>query len=434
MSQAGRDRPRRRVRASTRAAARPPPTAPATTTPARSRTPRGRRAASTATRSPSTARTTWVTVNQPALARPHDRDDARGLGQPERRRRRRRRCCARGERPGDGVYGALLDHIAGRTSRTSARCSITTLPGLPVGALGRAARGRTWPRRTTAATLRLYVNGTQVATSATPGSIQKLEPPLRIGGDAIWGEYFNGLIDKVRVYDRALSAGRDPGRHVRRVTPDTMPPTVTPTTPAPGAAGVNVGTVADREVQRGDARELDHGDDVPAQGRVATPRRSNGLVRPATNDGDADAAGGARGTARPTPATVKGGAGGVTDVAGNALAADASWSFSTEASPPPMLVITSTANPFGALPGRDPARPRASTPSRRSTSHSSHLPVLSYFDVVLLGDGDAQRRRRSPRSRGWVNGGGNLVAMRPDKQLAGLLGLTSSARRWRTPT
>ena len=25
---------------------------------------------------------------------------------------------------------------------------------------------------------------------------------------------------------------------------------------------------------------------------------------------------------------------------------------------------------------------------------------------------------------GWVNGGGNLVAMRPDKQLAGLLGLT----------
>ena len=34
----------------------------------------------------------------------------------------------------------------------------------------------------------------------------------------------------------------------------------------------------------------------------------------------------------------------------------------------------------------------------------------------------------------WVNAGGNLIAMRPDKQLAGLLGLTDAARRSRTPT
>ena len=34
----------------------------------------------------------------------------------------------------------------------------------------------------------------------------------------------------------------------------------------------------------------------------------------------------------------------------------------------------------------------------------------------------------------WVNAGGNLIAMRPDKQLAGLLGLTDAARRCRTPT
>ena len=30
--------------------------------------------------------------------------------------------------------------------------------------------------------------------------------PLRIGGHSAWGEYFAGLIDEVRVYDRALSA------------------------------------------------------------------------------------------------------------------------------------------------------------------------------------------------------------------------------------
>ena len=29
---------------------------------------------------------------------------------------------------------------------------------------------------------------------------------LKIGGNAIWGEWFNGLIDEVRVYNRALSA------------------------------------------------------------------------------------------------------------------------------------------------------------------------------------------------------------------------------------
>ena len=30
--------------------------------------------------------------------------------------------------------------------------------------------------------------------------------PLRIGGNSIWGEYFSGLIDEVRVYNRALTA------------------------------------------------------------------------------------------------------------------------------------------------------------------------------------------------------------------------------------
>ena len=30
--------------------------------------------------------------------------------------------------------------------------------------------------------------------------------PLRIGGDSQWGEYFNGLIDNIRIYNRALSA------------------------------------------------------------------------------------------------------------------------------------------------------------------------------------------------------------------------------------
>jgi hypothetical protein len=55
-------------------------------------------------------------------------------------------------------------------------------------------------------TIRLYVNGTQVATKAVSGSIISSTAPLRIGGDSVWGEYFTGLIDEVRIYNRALSA------------------------------------------------------------------------------------------------------------------------------------------------------------------------------------------------------------------------------------
>jgi len=28
---------------------------------------------------------------------------------------------------------------------------------------------------------------------------------LRIGGNNVWGEYFQGLVDEVRIYNRALS-------------------------------------------------------------------------------------------------------------------------------------------------------------------------------------------------------------------------------------
>lgn len=40
------------------------------------------------------------------------------------------------------------------------------------------------------------------------GNIRTTEGVLRIGGNSVWGEWFHGLIDEVRVYDRALvSAG-----------------------------------------------------------------------------------------------------------------------------------------------------------------------------------------------------------------------------------
>ena len=55
------------------------------------------------------------------------------------------------------------------------------------------------------ATLRLYVNGVQVASKAQTGSLATSASPLTIGGDAIDGQFFKGRIDEVRVYRAALS-------------------------------------------------------------------------------------------------------------------------------------------------------------------------------------------------------------------------------------
>ncbi len=54
--------------------------------------------------------------------------------------------------------------------------------------------------------MRLYVNGALVATRAQTGNTMVSTGVLRIGGNGVWGEYFNGAIDEVRIYNRALSA------------------------------------------------------------------------------------------------------------------------------------------------------------------------------------------------------------------------------------
>jgi hypothetical protein len=56
------------------------------------------------------------------------------------------------------------------------------------------------------ATLRLYVNGLEVHRQALTGSMVTTTGALRIGGNSLWGEYFEGTLDEVRVYARALSA------------------------------------------------------------------------------------------------------------------------------------------------------------------------------------------------------------------------------------
>jgi hypothetical protein len=84
-------------------------------------------------------------------------------------------------------------------------------------------------------TLRLFVNGVQVGSRAVSGALAVTTGAVRIGGNAVWGEYFAGLIDEVRVYRRVLSASELQADMNAPVVPsDTQPPT------SPGNLGANV--------------------------------------------------------------------------------------------------------------------------------------------------------------------------------------------------
>lgn len=54
--------------------------------------------------------------------------------------------------------------------------------------------------------LRIYINGSEVASRTLSGTVEANSKTLRIGGNTYSDQYFAGLIDEVRVYNRALSA------------------------------------------------------------------------------------------------------------------------------------------------------------------------------------------------------------------------------------
>jgi hypothetical protein len=53
--------------------------------------------------------------------------------------------------------------------------------------------------------LRLYVNGIQVGSQPLTGPLATSTNPLEIGGDSIYGQFFRGTVDEVRVYNVALT-------------------------------------------------------------------------------------------------------------------------------------------------------------------------------------------------------------------------------------
>jgi hypothetical protein len=115
----------------------------------------------------------------------------------------------------------------------------TILGGVYAEAIGpNALTTNTWAHLAATyngATVRLYVNGVQVASRTQSGTIASSTNPLQIGGDSIYGQYFAGRIDEVRIYNRALS--------VTEIQSDMNSPLITPPdAQAPSAPGNLVAT------------------------------------------------------------------------------------------------------------------------------------------------------------------------------------------------
>jgi hypothetical protein len=89
-------------------------------------------------------------------------------------------------------------------------------------------------------TLRLFVNGTQVGTRAVSGALLTSNGALRFGGNSIWGEFFQGRIDEIRLYNRALTTTEI---QADMNTPVGTSPPPTDTTPPVRSNGQPTGTL-----------------------------------------------------------------------------------------------------------------------------------------------------------------------------------------------
>jgi len=208
---------------------------------------------------------------------------------------------------------------------------------------------------------------------------------------------------------------------------DTTPPTVIARTPAPGASGVPTSTTVTATFS----------EDVQSASVVM------GLTGPGgTVAGSVSYASGPR-TATFTPSaalaastTYTASVSGATDLAGNVMTGPVTWTFTTAAPPPPpptqgpggpILVIANAAAPTSQFSLYTAEILRAEGLNEFATADLSTVTAttLASYDVVILGTTPLTASQVTMFTT-WVNGGGKLIAFRPDAQLAGLLGITST--------
>ncbi len=213
-------------------------------------------------------------------------------------------------------------------------------------------------------------------------------------------------------------------------TADTTPPTVSSVTPANSTTS----TPASSNVTAVFSEALDP---ATVNGSFELRDSSNALVAAAlsydsasktvTLDPTADLNNGATYTAS-IKTTFK-------DLAGNALAAQYNWSFTVIAASSgtdlsqgtggPVLVLNSSTNPFSKY-YAEILRAEGFNSFASGDIANVSASQLNQYSVVILGDVPVTDTQVSLLTS-WVTAGGNLIAMHPDKKLAGLLGVTDQA-------
>lgn len=215
--------------------------------------------------------------------------------------------------------------------------------------------------------------------------------------------------------------------------PDATPPTVTATTPGANATGINVNNNLTVRFSEG----ID-----PATVSAATVQLRNGGQDVNANvtynagdltvtiDPDASLA-----YSTVYTVSVKGGAADprIRDVAGNALAEDFTFSFTTQGAPGPspndgpggpILVLSTAANPFSRYAVEILRAEGLNAFAAKDISEISGNPaLLDAYDVVILGEMTLSGDQVSALTA-WVNAGGTLIGFRPAAGLASLFGIT----------
>lgn len=211
------------------------------------------------------------------------------------------------------------------------------------------------------------------------------------------------------------------------IAPDTTPPTVVSTSPA--ANGSNFPTSSNITATFSENIDASTATSATFELRDA----ANNLVPAAVSAGGSAVVLNPNSPLDPQStytANLKGGAADprIKDIAGNPLAADHSWSFTTGAPGPeqgpggPILVVASSANQFSWYYAEIL---RAEGYNEFTTRDLSTVTpqLLASYDVVIVGDLSLTADQVTTFSD-WANAGGNLILMSPDKQLAGLIGVT----------
>jgi hypothetical protein len=218
------------------------------------------------------------------------------------------------------------------------------------------------------------------------------------------------------------------------VGPDTTPPQIAFTSPGDGSTLVNVGSIISVTFNENinpttvsaSTLILTDASNTPVAGTVSY----SGTTRSATLIPS-----GSLNYSSVYTVTVKGGATNprIKDLAGNALAQDSVWTFSTQnppAPPPdegaggPILIISSAVNPFSRyLVEIMRAEGYTAFKAMDITEVEADWTILNNYDVILLGQMTVSSTDVTNLTS-WVTAGGTLIAQRPSALLRPLMGVT----------